>query len=251
MISKSILEYISFGMSFRYLQDTEEGWAIFGDALVLHNIKSFFIWLDELELHVTRRASDDLKKFRDELAEREKNAKLSKEDVTKLTGLIIDIRKTLHAETRGHVAYIVTEKRLDVEKLLNNVPGLFGSGVFEGLPEIAQFDFMEAGKCVAFERPTAAAFHILRGTEAVLRKFYCKVVKRKRSKLMWGPMLESLRARTKPPSAPLLNNLDNIRLSYRNPTQHPEMIYNMDEVQDLVGLCIGAVNTMCRSPKSP
>jgi hypothetical protein len=161
-----------------------------------------------------------------------------------------DIYKTLYAEIIGKTAYVVTEKRIDVEKLLNNIERLFPSGIFGRLPNISRYDLTEAGKCVAFERPTAAAFHLLRGTEAVLRYFYTSRVKRKRCPLMWGPIVNHLRAQKKPPDITLLNNLDNIKNSFRNPTQHPEMKYNIDEVQDLFGLCIDVINRMIRSVPS-
>ncbi len=62
---------------------------------------------------------------------------------------------------------------------------------------------------------------------------------------MWGPMIISLRKRKKsrPPDV-LLNNLDNIRVSFRNPTQHPEKIYDIQEAQDLFGLCVDVVSRM-------
>lgn len=99
---------------------------------------------------------------------------------------------------------------------------------------------------MAFERPTAAAFHILRAAEDVLRSFYEKVVKQKRiTSRMWGPIVIDLRKRTAMKNeAALLNNLDNIRASFRNPTQHPEKIYSMDEVQDLIFLCVDVINRM-------
>lgn len=103
---------------------------------------------------------------------------------------------------------------------------------------------------MAFERPTAAAFHLLRATEGVLRHFYCSVVKRNRiDPLLWGPIITALRDRRKPPAASLLANLDNIRVSFRNPTQHPEKIYDIHEVQDLFGLCIEVINRMVTAPQ--
>jgi hypothetical protein len=56
-----------------------------------------------------------------------------------------------------------------------------------------------------------------------------------------------MRNRGKPPAGPLLNNLDNIREHYRNPTQHPDKVYDINEVQDLFGLCIDAINRMVSS----
>jgi len=144
------------------------------------------------------------------------------------------------------VAFIVTDKRIDVEKLLDEVAGLFAPGTFAKLPEIAQYDFAESGKCIAFERPTAAAFHCLRATEAVLRYYYCSLVKQRRPELMWGPMVDSLRRSRKNPPAVLLSNLDNIRHSFRNPTAHPEARYDISEVQDLFNLCVEVVNRMVK-----
>ena len=122
---------------------------------------------------------------------------------------------------------------------------LMSPGVFISLPEVAQHDSQECGRCIVFERPTAAAFHILRGTEAALRMFYLSIVKRNRlSRLMWHDMLVALRKRRNLPLSELLDNLDNIRKSFRNPTQHPDKIYDIEEVQDLFGLCIDVVNRM-------
>ncbi len=105
----------------------------------------------------------------------------------------------------------------------------------------------EAGKCTAFERPTAAAFHLMRATEAMLRKYYCAVVRRSRRTLMWGPMVRHLRERRDSSRhGPVLEQLDHIRVSFRNPTQHPEMRYTMDEVQDLWGVCTDVLSRMAR-----
>lgn len=44
------------------------------------------------------------------------------------------------------------------------------------LPNQTKADFDQAGKCIAFDLATAGAFHLLRGTEAVLREYYEAVV---------------------------------------------------------------------------
>ena len=91
----------------------------------------------------------------------------------------------------------------------------------------------------------------MRGTEAVLRAFYLRLVHRKRVKqLLWGPLVQDLRVRRKFAGATeytvLFANLDNIRLSFRNPTQHPDKIYDTQEVQDLWGLSVDVVNRMAK-----
>ncbi len=162
------------------------------------------------------------------------------------------IRSTLEADISGMVAYIPTPKRIDLDALLNDVSQLFSPSVFVLLPDLTQFDFSEAGNCIAFERPTAAAFHMLRATEGTLKWYYTQIVRSRRiDNQMWGNIVADLRKKnlTKKHTA-LNNNLDNIRESYRNPTNHPEATYDIHEVQDLWSLCIEVTNRMVATLKS-
>jgi hypothetical protein len=243
--SKPIFAYIMFGTVLRYLQDARGGWKVHGEYGVEDNLRALFHYLDDFKLPVTIRASGELQEFHDELKSTDADHRLTSEEASRLTKMIDAVRNTLEAEALGNIAFIVTDKRIDVNKLLNSMGSLMAPKVFDSLPEVAKYDFTECGKCIAFERPTAAAFHILRGTEDVLRMFYCALVKRNRvSPLLWGPVVDSLKRKRTPPPIELLNNLDNIRRSFRNPTQHPDKVYDIQEVQDLFGLCIDAINRM-------
>lgn len=247
MKSRSIEDYIFFGTEIRYLQDATAGMSVHPEGFILNNINSFLSHVDEFQLPVTRRACGDLERFRDRLAALPEFHLLTATEESELKKLMEHVRLTLFAEAGGNIAFIVTDKRIDVNKLLRNMPALFSPGVADSLPDIAQYDFGEAGRCIAFELPTSAAFHILRATESVLRHFYCCVVRQRRVEQMWGLMVTSLQARRNPPPTPLLDNLDNIRRSFRNPTQHPEKIYDIQEVQDLFSLCVDVVNRMVTS----
>lgn len=121
-------------------------------------------------------------------------------------------------------------------------------GVYDALPDLAKYDLEEGGKAIAFDLPTAAAFHLLRGTEGVLRDFYCRVVRRDRisEPRMWAAMVNGMRGKRNAPSDLLLGNLDSLRSNFRNPTQHPEKTYDADEVQDLLALAIDSINRMHR-----
>jgi len=89
----------------------------------------------------------------------------------------------------------------------------------------------------------------MRGTEGALRFYYASIVKRGRKKQMWNNIIEHLKARRDSPPKALLDSLDNIRINFRNPTQHPEARYDMDEAQDLLSISIDAVNRMIRDLK--
>ena len=163
--------YYWFGTCLRFLQDAPPGSGVLGDGRIRENIAAFFSYLDALGLIVTRRASRELADFAESLPDEEGDL-LTQEQSERLNEIMRQLRYTLEAELKGFEAYIVTPKRFDIEKLLKDTPSLLAPGVYSKLPEIAQFDLAEAGKCIAFGRPTAAAFHILRGTESVLVSFY-------------------------------------------------------------------------------
>ncbi len=142
--------------------------------------------------------------------------------------------------------YVIPERRFNSNFLMNEQEKLFKSGIFKKLPELAIFDIKSSCRCILFGEGTAAAFHILRATEGVLKSYYCHHIKRDRlEKAMWGPMLIKLRGtkKNKPPKE-LLDNLDSIRVSYRNPTQHPEEKYDIDDAQDLFGRCSEVIGKM-------
>ena len=156
------------------------------------------------------------------------------------------IRPTFDAESEGIFPFYTTDKRYNLESLIGGISKLFRPGVYDLLPDIAKTDFSEAGYCIAFERPTAAAFHILRGTEDVLRNYYKKFIRGKKGVKTWGQMTFDLKNKNKGkmPNSVIVNHLINIKDSFRNPTQHPDKIYDIHEVQDLLSLCIDVINRM-------
>jgi hypothetical protein len=45
----------------------------------------------------------------------------------------------------------------------------------------------------------------------------------------------------------MLDHLDHIHVNFRNPTQHREARYDLEEAQDLLSLSIDALNRMAKS----
>jgi hypothetical protein len=252
MKTETINKYVILGTTIRFLQDTTEQFDVFGEFGLLSNIDGFFEHLAELDMNVTLRFSTELQEFKDKIElKREEGEKLTTEECRELSRIMTEVRKVFIAEGKGIYAFITTEKRFDINKLLNEIHKVFSPDTFENLPDIAQYDYKEAGKCIAFERSTAGAFHLLRGTEDVLRIYYKKFLRANAGNKTWGRMINDLRAknRGKLPNPVTLNHLDNIRDSFRNPTQHPEKRYDIQEVQDLLGVCIDVINRMTKEIK--
>jgi hypothetical protein len=62
---------------------------------------------------------------------------------------------------------------------------------------------------------------------------------------VWGSMTSALeRKKVRKPSKTILESLDLIRSSYRNPTQHPRIKYDINQAQDLFGLCVDIINKL-------
>lgn len=176
---------------------------------------------------------------------------ITPDDAATISSLAERLGDTLMAEAGEQVTYVITEKRLDIKKLVQNPQGLLAPNVYDRLPGVCFQDFNAACRAIAFELPTAAAFLLLRCTEGTLRHYYTCNVKTRRlrsDQMMWGPMLGQLREKRSKAPPELLDTLDRIRVNFRNPTNHPQKIYEIQEVQDLFGLCVDAINRMVRSP---
>lgn len=247
--------YIVLGSSIRYLLDAHEGLPIRqplnrNELALVGHMDRIDKELQQMGLYVTYQAfRAELRDLYISLRNFPIDARLSKEQADEVLEGINVVTNVLKYEATNLRAYIISDKRLDVNKLLSDVSTLFPKNVFYSLPDVAQYDFTQAGKCIAFEVPTAAAFHILRGTEDVLRSYYSALLPSAvpSPNLLWGPMVTALRGMaTDSPPKELLDNLDNIRVSFRNPTQHPDKRYDLDEVQDLFNLCVDVVNRVAK-----
>ena len=216
-------------------------------TFVLGTIQVLLNLLERYGLKVTLRAADELREFQAEAQDRSKGAALDTGQAKRLKKIIIDLEKTYRAEAKGIHTFFIAERRYSTESLTRNPESLLPPGVFAQIPELAKYDIGESGLCLAFDRPTAAAFHILRATEAILREYYCRIVKRGRiPSMLWRPILKDLESKKKRPTKATLQGLDYIRYSFRNPTAHPEARYDIEEAQAVFGLCLDSISKMVK-----
>lgn len=244
MEPKEIRDYVLFGKTINYLRFIPKGINFFGERLINWGIDKFFKSLDDLDLRVTSNMVfyNELKSLQNTLSEKGDDYKITEEDANQLRDIMNGLNLVINAELTNRYTYIITEKRIKVKNLLDNIKELFAPNTFKFLPDLPNFDFMEAGKCIAFERATAAGFHILRGIEGVIRWFFDLLNGSSGCSDNWGPVVTNLRNLTNPPPNEILDQLDAIRVNYRNPTAHPDMRYDIENVQDLFSECIAVVN---------
>lgn len=251
MFGEPLDAYFGVGARLVYLRHAQPKLPIHGQGYTKNVVELFLADLERFPMPVSRVAAQPLREFLSRIENCPQDAILSEEDAAALIEIACDLTKTFEAESKSIFTVVLLGKRFDMGKLMSRVSDLLAKGVFDALPEVAQNDMAEAGKCLALHRATAAAFHTLRATEASLKDLYFHIVRQKRIKNpMWAGMVEGLRKRkTKRPSNELLDLIDGLRRNYRNPTQHPDKTYDIDEAQDLFAQCLAALNLIYKTRK--
>lgn len=248
----TIFKYYSFGHDYKLLLERTEETT---NDVLLDDLNVFLDTIEELELKVTQSGIEqkelkkDKKKLEKLISEKKGAEKVPQSIISSIKSKLDKIDHILDAEIQLKDGYVLDEKRYSLTILTERIDKLFSSDSYNKIPTIAQYDFKEAGMCLAFDRFTASAFHLLRGTEDILR-FFFETLLNKKSKITdtWGSYSTAINKEIKDknltpePSKELMMNIDNLRIFYRNKTQHPDKIYNQDEVQDLFGISIKTVN---------
>jgi hypothetical protein len=149
-------------------------------------------------------------------------------------------------EHRNIDVFTVTPKGLyDTRLLAEKTEEKFPENVRKHFSKTMLYDLRQAGRCLAFDVPTACAFHIFRLTEALTLLYYERLAKQP-----WtltgrdlGKYIEQL---NKLPgvNTDATRRLDEIRKFERNPTIHPEHIVALERAPILFELCTGAIFVM-------
>src|SRR5262249_13042567 len=131
-------------------------------------------------------------------------------------------------------------------ELIERAEKLFSESVRVEMPPEAVEDVRQAGRCIAFELPTAAGFHILRCVESVMLRYMDTLnAKRPKEKLRnWGVYLQILKDAGA--DEKVIAALDQLRDLHRNPNIHPEETLTLDEALSLLGIAQSAILGMVR-----
>jgi hypothetical protein len=161
------------------------------------------------------------------------------------------VNGTLASELAVAQAYHVTRKgAFNLALLVQDATAIFSDEIRSAMDPDERYDIVQAGRCLALEVPTAAAFHIFRAAESVMRRYYIAVIgtvptKKPRN---WGAYIKNLQSHGGA-DPKILHSLQEIKDLYRNPTMHPEKQYTPDEALSLVGLAQHLMSSMVREIK--
>lgn len=165
--------------------------------------------------------------------------------LSKLKRAVRDFEFLFHKEAARVSVFSITRKGIyDTQDLIERPHYRFSEKIRNLLPPQTLYDFHQAGKCLAYEVPTAAAFHTLRGTEALMIKYYEVLAGhewdlRQRD---WGAYIRELRSINA--DARITDRLDEIRRFERNPILHPQANIEPDKALPLFEMVGGVVVLM-------
>lgn len=124
---------------------------------------------------------------------------------------------------------------------------LVSTGAHELVPSMKQ-DLHDAGRCMAFELPTAAAFHLFRAVEAMVRS-YGEFVRQKpftqsEKKKGLGGVANVLKDKKLDVDVRITHAIEQLALLHRNPTMHPEIHISKTEIMVTVGIVVSVIETV-------
>ena len=170
-------------------------------------------------------------------------------DAIAIGSAISEFEQLLSAELKFADLYLITKKgAFDTTELAEIGSSIFPSDLLTKVPD-AEFDAKQAARCIAFELPTAAGFHLHRLNETVLGVYHDKITggaKRPRVQTM-GKYIELFKKRGVG-DPKVIAALDSLRDLHRNPLLHPrERLDTVDEALALHGAIHAVVVHMLKA----
>lgn len=174
------------------------------------------------------------------------NHLVTQEEVTALIGVTDLFERDFEREHRNLCVFMVTPKGLydtrlliekGEEKFLDSTRSVFNPQVI--------YDLQQSGKCLAFEIPTAMAFHVMRATESLIKDYYAALVGKAwpYAQRDWGKYLTELE-KIPDVNKVITSRLGEIKNLNRNPLIHPEEIVPLAEAPIIYDLCNGVIYYM-------
>lgn len=157
--------------------------------------------------------------------------------------------KEFEQESRQLAVFGVTPKGdRDVRILIGDASAKFSNELLAVMPPSTVEDLQEAGRCLAFERATACAFHICRATEALMVAYYEKLTGQPwpppPMRKVWGVIVDQLAV--KGATREITDRLKELRED-RNSFAHPDVTVPVDEAPIVYEICTGSMFYMAKA----
>ena len=168
--------------------------------------------------------------------------KLDEGQVKTIIGKRTEFETIFEHESRDIDVYAVTPKGIySTPALIERAENALPADVKSRLSAETVYDIQQAGRCLAFNIPTAAGFHILKAVEGMIRAYHLKLTGKHiaAKSRNWGAYIRDLSnhgADTK-----VTAYLSHIKDFYRNPIVHPEVTLTAEQSLSLFSAAVSAV----------
>ncbi|HUX68838.1 MAG TPA: hypothetical protein VMV31_15235 [Terriglobales bacterium] len=168
-----------------------------------------------------------------------------------ITSALNDFNTILNAEFSNSDTYYVSQKgAYDTSILIDRAERVFPGDLGPKVPAAVQ-EARAAGRCLAFELPSAAGFHTMRSLETVVR-VYCRDIGAavpSPDQRNLGVFINNIEAK-KGANHPVVSTLRQIKDLHRNPLIH-EVSLTLDEAIAIFGIAGSAIEAMLKEIHEP
>jgi hypothetical protein len=168
--------------------------------------------------------------------------KLSEGEVKAIVGKRAEFETIFEHESRGIDVYAVTPKGIySTPALIERAEDALPAEVKGRLPAETIYDIQQAGRCLAFNIPTATGFHILKAVESMIREYHFKLTGKNiaTKSRNWGAYIRDLNSHGA--DTKVTAYLSHIKDFYRNPIVHPEVTLTSEQALSLFSAAISAI----------
>ena len=176
-------------------------------------------------------------------------------ELVSISGALEKFEHTLSAELREAATYYIPRIGIfDTPRLVDGAEHHIDTELRAHMNEMAIKDFHDAGRCLAFDLPTASGFHAARSVEGVLAAYYKTFAGESAPPPNNGTMGDYLKALEEMttsvagnlPEQKTLRTLREIAKLDRNPVMHPRETLDRQEAAIFFNLATSAIMAMAR-----
>ncbi len=128
----------------------------------------------------------------------------------------------------------------DGSKYLGPFDKIFAKEIGDAFPKATE-DLEEAAECLAFERPTANVFHLMRAMELAVQALYLKLGLINSPEREWGKLLSDIgstvenmqKGQDRDAWSASHSHLYHVKQAWRNDVMHPKQTYTMEEANEV------------------
>jgi hypothetical protein len=178
----------------------------------------------------------------EKLAERGQ-AEAEPHEIANIQTGITNLDALLSAELARCDLYFISKKRAwNMNQLIFSAEDVLSTSVKASLTDECKREIQEAGRCIAFDLPTASGFHIFRAIELVILEYFPVLGVQPPTARNLGQYIQTLRSASV--GARITGMLEHLKDHYRNGIIHPEDVLTADEAENLFQFAASAISAM-------